>query len=88
MDSNYWTRERLGRRTVIRGAGLGLSGLAGAALIGCGGDSEPPDGGDGGGGGVGAGAGQTLDATAAATADPNATAVAADQVRIAPGLYD
>lgn len=38
-ESNYWTR-RFSRRTVLRGAGLGLAGLAGAALIGCGDDDE------------------------------------------------
>jgi predicted ester cyclase len=36
----YWTRGRISRRTVLRGAGLGLAGLAGAALIGCGGGDE------------------------------------------------
>jgi len=43
-ERNYWSgaaRARLSRRTVLRGAGLGLSGLAGAALIGCGSDDSP-----------------------------------------------
>ncbi len=38
-SSNYWTGRRVSRRTTLRGAGLGLAGLAGAALIGCG-DSD------------------------------------------------
>jgi ABC-type transport system substrate-binding protein len=40
-EGNYWnraTRRRVGRRDVIRGAGIGIAGIAGAALIGCGGD--------------------------------------------------
>jgi len=43
MASNlgeYWTRKRPSRRTVLRGAGVGVSGLAAAALIGCGGDDD------------------------------------------------
>jgi len=38
-QSNYWSR-----RQVLRGAGIGLAGLAGAALLGCG-DSEEATGG-------------------------------------------
>ncbi|MGE3856441.1 MAG: ABC transporter substrate-binding protein [Dehalococcoidia bacterium] len=39
-QTNYWTRNtnRLSRRGLIRGAAVGVTGLAGAALIGCGGD--------------------------------------------------
>jgi peptide/nickel transport system substrate-binding protein len=40
-EENTWTRRRLGRRQVIRVGGLGMAGLAGAALIGCGSESEP-----------------------------------------------
>lgn len=39
-EANYWLKRRLGRRTVIRGAGFSAFGLAGAALIGCGGDDD------------------------------------------------
>lgn len=39
-DHNYWTRRRLSRRGVLRGAAVGGVGIAGAALIGCGGDDE------------------------------------------------
>ncbi len=40
MDSNsYWSR-RISRRATIRGSALGLAGLAGAALVGCGGGGE------------------------------------------------
>jgi len=40
---NYWTRQRVSRRTALRGAGVGVAGLAGAALIGCGGGDEEAD---------------------------------------------
>jgi peptide/nickel transport system substrate-binding protein len=41
MDSqNYWSTNRLSRRTALRGAGLAGVGLAGAALIGCGDDEN------------------------------------------------
>ena len=39
QGSNYWQR-RVSRRAMIRGAGVGIAGLAGAALIGCGGDDD------------------------------------------------
>lgn len=42
-ESNYWNRfsqNRISRRSALRGAGLGAVGLAGAALIGCGGGDE------------------------------------------------
>ncbi len=35
-ETSYWSRK-VGRRSVIRGTGVGLAGLAGAALFGCGG---------------------------------------------------
>ena len=53
QNRNYWTRQRVGRRSMLRGAGMASVGLAGAALIGCGGDDD--DDGDGGGGGGGGG---------------------------------
>jgi peptide/nickel transport system substrate-binding protein len=83
-EGNYWATGRVSRRSVLRGAGLGIAGMAGAALIGCGGrepeavaprPTAPP-------GGL-AGAG-----TPAATPDPGATAVPADQVRVKAGIYD
>ena len=45
-DRNFWTstmRRRISRRTALRGAGLGVAGLAGAALIGCGDDDDDDD---------------------------------------------
>ena len=36
VEHHYWTRAGLSRRTVLRGGALGTSGLAAAALIGCG----------------------------------------------------
>ena len=38
-ETNYWTR-RVDRRVAIRGAGLGLVGVVGAVLVGCGGGAE------------------------------------------------
>ena len=40
MQDNYWTRRRVTRRAVLRGGLTGIAGLAGAALIGCGGDDD------------------------------------------------
>jgi ABC-type transport system substrate-binding protein len=37
---NYWTRQRVSRRTALRGAGVGIAGLTGAALIGCSSSNE------------------------------------------------
>ncbi len=39
-SSNFWTRRTVSRRAALRGAGLGLAGVAGAALIGCGSDDD------------------------------------------------
>lgn len=45
-EQNYWmstTRQRaFSRRTLLRSAGLGAAGVAGAALLGCGEDEEAP----------------------------------------------
>ena len=79
MDSSYWGRRRIGRRTVIRGAGIGVAGIAGAALIGCGGSDDTttptPTGSN------------VLDATAVPTQEAGATPVAASEVRVKPGRY-
>ena len=49
LEGTYWSRRRLGRRAMLRGAGVGVAGLAGAALLGCGsGDDDGSSGGDGG----------------------------------------
>jgi peptide/nickel transport system substrate-binding protein len=84
MEGNYWSMNRVGRRSVLRGAGLGLTGLAGAALIGCGGgDDTPPTPRTGG------QAGATIPTrTPAATAPAEDQPVPADQVRTPPGIYD
>ena len=84
MGSTYWAR-RASRRNVLRGASLGVAGLAGAALIGCGGDD------DGGSASATAGpnqAGATITATAVPTEAAGGTPVPADQVRVKPGVYD
>ncbi|MCC6236784.1 MAG: hypothetical protein IT299_04325, partial [Dehalococcoidia bacterium] len=83
-DSNYWSR-RVGRRSVIRGAGVGIAGLAGAALIGCGGGEveqvtqvaiTPPP--------------KTASGKGYFTTEqyPSQGKVAADQVRLKPGAYE
>ncbi|MDO8942742.1 MAG: ABC transporter substrate-binding protein, partial [Desulfobacterales bacterium] len=72
-EGNYWTSRRVSRRTALRGAGLGLLGLTGAALIGCGDDGVPQ---------------ATSTPGAGATAAPvlgGATPVPADQVRLQAG---
>ena len=67
---NYWLRGRISRRAALRGAAFGLAGLAGAALVGCGGgdDEESTAGGSG-----TATAGATRSATQSAVATPAAT---------------
>ena len=40
MSGNYWSRRPISRRAVVRGSALGMMGLGGAALIGCGGGDE------------------------------------------------
>jgi len=67
MAENYWS-HRISRRNALRGAALGSAGLAGAVLIGCGGDDDAgvTDASGGGGGG----GGSTATATAAATSAP------------------
>lgn len=45
MDhSNYWRRHTISRRNVLRAGGLAATGLAGAALLGCGSDDDPEPG--------------------------------------------
>ena len=85
METTYWSRAT-SRRSVLRGAGLGVAGLAGAALIGCGSDDDSPAST----GTPASQAGAQLTATAVGTqaADPAATPVPADQVRVTPGIYD
>lgn len=43
MAENFWTRSRISRRSALRGIALGAAGLAGAVLIGCGGDDDDGD---------------------------------------------
>lgn len=78
-QGNYWTRNRVGRRAMLRGSLIGTAGLAGAALIGCGDDEGSDDGTSTSGGG------------STATADTGGGGgggVPADQVRITPGVYE
>ncbi len=83
MDSNYWT-GRVSRRTALRGTGVGLVGLAGAALIGCGSKKkdEGPTGGD---------AGRLADVSkgvGAKAVETGGTPVPKDQVCVKAGLYE
>jgi ABC-type transport system substrate-binding protein len=68
---NYWMRRHVSRRAALRGAGLGLSGLVGAALVGCGSSS-----------GTATPAATSAPAAAATSAAAAATATATE----APGL--
>ncbi len=79
-STNYWTR-RFARSSVIRGTGLGIAGLAGAALLGCGGTkieearvavTPPPSRGT---------------ALYSREQYPSMGKVGPDQVRITPGVY-
>ncbi|MPZ98582.1 MAG: hypothetical protein GEU80_04435 [Dehalococcoidia bacterium] len=71
---NYWTRSSFSRRSALRYAGIGIGGLAGAALVGCGGDDDDgSSGGADGSGSPGAGGGGN---------------VPAGEVRIPAGLYE
>lgn len=51
-ETSYWTRPSYSRRALLRAGGLGVAGLAGAALFGCGGGDEAGDTGAGGTGGA------------------------------------
>jgi ABC-type transport system substrate-binding protein len=42
---NYWTRRTIRRRSILRGAGVGVAGAAGFALVGCGDDDDDGNGG-------------------------------------------
>lgn len=69
-ESRYWRnlgQNRLSRRGALRGAAVGVAGLAAAALIGCGDDDDDDDGGGGGGGG---GSTATPTGTTQATSTP------------------
>lgn len=39
-EGSYWKQRRVGRRELLRGAGITAAGLAGATLLGCGGDDS------------------------------------------------
>ena len=92
--ASYWSRRKVSRRSALRGAAAGVAGLAGAALIGCSGDDDDT---------VAAtstastnvGAEQQSQGTGTAAAAPTVmmestspAVVAADQIKIPPGIYD
>ncbi|MEE8336652.1 MAG: ABC transporter substrate-binding protein [Dehalococcoidia bacterium] len=66
-NGNFWTRREISRRSALRGAGLGIAGIAGAALIGCGDGDED----------VAAPAARPAATAAPATTQATATAAAA-----------
>jgi ABC-type transport system substrate-binding protein len=76
-ELNYWTRRRVSRRSMLRGAAVGSAGLAGAALIGCGGGDDD-DGGDA------TAAATAAGTTAAGTATAAATAAATEEAMSGP----
>ena len=79
-DRNYWTRRPLARRAVLRGAAIGLGGVAGAALLGCSSnDATTPT------PSVGARASETSSPAASATTAPGSP-VPRDQVRLKPQI--
>ncbi|TAJ17089.1 MAG: ABC transporter substrate-binding protein [Dehalococcoidia bacterium] len=82
MESNYWA-GRVNRRTALRGAGIGMVGVAGAALIGCGSSKKEaaPAGGD-------ADRLQSASKVGAQQAETAGTPVPKDQVRIKPGIVE
>jgi peptide/nickel transport system substrate-binding protein len=82
VESNY-LKSLVSRRTALRGTGLGLAGLAGAALVGCGSKNTDT-------GATGGEAGRIQDAAKAGaqTADTGGTPVPKDQVRVKPGMYE
>jgi len=76
--TGYWNRTRIDRRGALRGIGVATAGVAGAALLGCGGEDPPTP-------AVG-----TAPSTTAPAATPGTAGmpVPADQVRVPPGVYE
>jgi peptide/nickel transport system substrate-binding protein len=81
---NYWSR-RVTRRSAIRGAGLGIAGLAGAALLGCGGSASTEQGAE-----VAITPPPSTGGKGVFTREqyPSQGKVSADQVRLKPGAYE
>lgn len=75
MSQSYWRRP-VTRRSLVRGSGIGMAGLAGAALVGCGGDDED------------ASATVPPQTNNSASGSPGASATAIQEMQVAPGLYD
>ncbi len=70
---NYWTRRMMTRRSAFRGAGTAMAGLAGAALLGCGGGDDTPS---------------TSGTAAGPEPTGDGVQLPADAVRIPKGTYD
>jgi len=79
-NGNYWLRSSVTRRRLLRTATIGAAGLAGAALIGCGGDDEDAPAPSGGGGGA------TGTGTAAAGGGGAPAVAGAEALERAPGF--
>ena len=75
QGSNYWISRKISRRTAIRGAGVGATGLLGAVLIGCNSDDDGDAPADTSTGSTGGGAAPT--STAGGGAAPTAAGTAA-----------
>ena len=84
MPEGYWRNREVSRRSVIKSAGLGIAGLSGAVLVGCGGGGEEDSGGPQPESTVNR-VDQILGGEAGTAAAGGATPVPAEQVRIAPG---
>jgi peptide/nickel transport system substrate-binding protein len=76
MHGSYWTRSRFSRRTALRGAGAATAGLAGAVLIGCGGDDDDETAtATPGGGGGGTSTAEATETQVRDTSTPQSTAI-------------
>lgn len=71
MTDNYWKRPSISRRSALRGVGVGMVGLAGAAFFGCGGGGESTS--------------PTTSQLPAAAVTPGGGKVGRDQVRLKAG---
>jgi len=77
MSQHYWNR-RVSRRSIVRGSGLGVAGLAGAALLGCSSEdsSSTPT-----------AAAQTNNSSSSG-AGASSSPVAVEELRLTAGLYE
>lgn len=79
-QGSYWERRQLSRRRLLKGTALGATGLAGAMLVGCGGDDDDDTTGGGNGGGSSSPVGIP---TVAPTATPGAQRTEGGELKFA-----